>query len=117
MPPMPISRRWIGHRTWASTFSSSRPKTPFARADAAELKRNAAAVIARYFPDAPELYARRGWTLPTSLGRVYDAGRAERRIGFRCRTGFAEVLDALREGRELPFVHDPSYLPPKQLGS
>jgi len=91
-------------------------KTPFARADAAELKRNAAAVIARYFPDAPELYARRGWTLPTSLGRVYDAGRAERRIGFRCRTGFAEVLDALREDRELPFVHDPSYLPPKQLG-
>jgi nucleoside-diphosphate-sugar epimerase len=91
-------------------------KTPFGRADATELKRNAAAVIARYFPDAPALYQRRGWTLPVSLGRVYDAGQAERRMGFSCRTGFAEVLDALREGRELPFVHDPSYLPPKELG-
>jgi UDP-glucose 4-epimerase len=91
-------------------------RTPFVRADAVELKRNAAAVIERYFPDAPALYARRGWTLPTSVGRVYDAGRAERRMGFRCRTGFAEVLDALRERRELPFVHDPSYVPPKELG-
>jgi nucleoside-diphosphate-sugar epimerase len=91
--------------------------SPFARADAAALKRDAAAVITRHFPDAPELFARRGWVLPASIERVYDAGHAARKMGFRCRTGFAEVLDAVRGGRELPFVHDPSYVPRKELQS
>ncbi|WP_284947491.1 NAD-dependent epimerase/dehydratase family protein [Acidisoma cladoniae] len=95
------------------TFILSAP-TPFDRADASELKRDASAVIARYFPDAPMLYAKRGWTLPASLGRVYDWRHAERRLGFRCSTGFAEVLNALREGRAMPFAHDPSYLSPKE---
>jgi nucleoside-diphosphate-sugar epimerase len=88
--------------------------TPFERTEAQELRRDAAAVVARHFPDAPELYAQRGWTLPTSLDRVYDASHAERRLGFRCGTGFAEVLDSLREGRLLPFIHDPSYVSPKE---
>lgn len=96
------------------TFILSAP-TPFDRAEAAELKHDAVAVITRHFPDAPVLYAERGWTLPASLGRVYDASHAERRLGFRCRTGFAEVLGALRQGCDLPFTHDPSYLPPKEL--
>lgn len=86
--------------------------TPFSRSDVHELKTDARAVIARYFPDAPGLYAARGWTLPATIGRVYDASHAERRLGFRCQTGFAEVLDALREGRDLPFAHDPSYTSP-----
>jgi UDP-glucose 4-epimerase len=89
--------------------------TPFARDDVAALKRDAAGVIARYFPDAPALYARRGWTLPASIGRVYDAGLAERELGFRCATGFADVLAALRAGRDPPVAHDPTYLPPKEL--
>jgi nucleoside-diphosphate-sugar epimerase len=95
------------------TFILSAP-TPFSRADVAELKTHAKAVVARYFPDAAELYAARGWTLPATIGRVYDAGHAERRLGFRCRTGFAEVLAALRDGTPLPFAHDPTYIPPKE---
>lgn len=90
--------------------------TPFRSGDAAALKRDARAVIARLFPDAAELYARRGWILPASIGRVYDSGRAAEALGFRCRTGFAEVLDALRAGRDLPFAHDPAYVPPKEIG-
>lgn len=86
--------------------------TPFARSDVAALKADAAAVIARYFPDAPELYARAGWVLPRSIGRVYDAARAERVLGFRCETDFAAILVALRSGAPLPFVHDPSYAGP-----
>jgi hypothetical protein len=35
-------------------------------------------------------------------------------MGFRCRTGFADVLDALWEGSQLPFTHDPTYVPPKE---
>ncbi|KPF66321.1 oxidoreductase [alpha proteobacterium AAP81b] len=90
--------------------------TPFARADAAELKRDAAVVIARCFPDAPALYAARGWTLPASIGRVYDAGHAERRLGFRAATSFAKVLAALRTGAPLPFAHDPAYQSPVLAG-
>jgi nucleoside-diphosphate-sugar epimerase len=88
--------------------------TPFARDEAAALKRNARAVIARHFPDAGALYAERGWTLPTSLDRVYDAGRITRELGFRCETDFAAVLDALRTGAALPFAHDPAYVSPQQ---
>jgi len=96
------------------TFVVSAP-TPFRREDADALKRDAPSVIARCFPDAAELYARRGWTLPRSIGRVYDAAKAERLLGFRCRTDFASVLDALRSGGELPFEHDPDYVSPQQL--
>jgi nucleoside-diphosphate-sugar epimerase len=89
--------------------------TPFTRDEAIDLKRDARAVIARHFPDAPALFAARGWVLPTRIGRVYDASVAERDLGFRCRTGFAEVLAALRGGTELPFAHDPSYVSPKEI--
>jgi nucleoside-diphosphate-sugar epimerase len=87
--------------------------TPFQRAEAAALKRDAPAVIARRFPEAAALYARRGWALPASLGRVYDAGHAERALGFRCRTDFGAILDAMRSGRPLPFIHDPGYVSPR----
>jgi len=62
------------------TFILSAP-TPFARDEAAELKRDPAGVIARRFPDAADLYAARGWVLPESIDRIYDAARAERVLG------------------------------------
>jgi len=95
------------------TFILSAPP-PFIPADCEELLRDAPAVIARYFPEAPALYARMGWSLPASLDRVYDPARAERRLGFRCRTDFAAILDAITRGGELPFAHDPSYVSPKE---
>jgi nucleoside-diphosphate-sugar epimerase len=88
--------------------------TPFDRSDAEELRKDAAAVVARHFPDAPALYSRRGWRLPTSIGRVYDSSRAQRSLGFRCRTDFGRVLDSLRTGGRLPFAHDPTYVSPNQ---
>ncbi len=95
------------------TFILSAP-TPFVRADAMALKRDAAAVITRYFPEAPTLFAERGWVLPTTIGRVYDSSAAERRLGFRCQTDFASALSAMREQRELPVRHDASYISPKE---
>lgn len=68
---------------------------PFARSDAEALIRDAPAVTARCFPLYPELYARRGWTMFDSIDRVYDPSRAAARLGFVCRTGFAQVLEAL----------------------
>lgn len=87
--------------------------TPFTRAHAAALKLDAAAVIRTLFPDAEALFAARGWRLPESIGRVYDASLAERELGFRCRTDFAAVLDAMRAGAPLPFIDDPGYVSPK----
>jgi nucleoside-diphosphate-sugar epimerase len=86
--------------------------TPFDRADAPRLKTEAPAVIARHFPDAATLYAARGWTLPATIGRVYDAAAIGRDLGFRCETDFAAILAALREGAPLPFAHDPAYTSP-----
>lgn len=95
------------------TFLLSAPP-PFRREEAEELFRDAPAVVARHFPDAAELYAGAGWSLPASIDRVYDPGRAERVLGFRCRTDFAAVLAALRGGARLPFAHDPNYVSPKE---
>ena len=95
------------------TFILSAPP-PFAEEDCEELLHDAPSAIARYFPEAPALYARAGWSLPASLDRVYDPAKAQALLGFRCRTDFGSVLQALAEDRPLPFAHDPSYVSPKE---
>jgi UDP-glucose 4-epimerase len=69
--------------------------TPFVPSDCAALIEDAPAVVARYFPQYPALYAKRGWTMFDHIDRVYSAARIERRLGFRCRTSFADVLQRL----------------------
>ncbi|MER8722965.1 NAD(P)-dependent oxidoreductase [Mesorhizobium sp. M0751] len=66
--------------------------TPFQPDDCAALIADAPSVIARYFPDYPALYAKKGWTMFSSIDRVYDASRARDRLGFVCKTSFADVL-------------------------
>src|SRR5687768_17520864 len=46
---------------------------PFSPDDAEALVGDAPGVIARYFPNAGELYARAGWRLPSHIDRVYDS--------------------------------------------
>jgi len=75
------------------------PRTPFTRTDCAELIVDAPAVVRRHFPEYPAIYARLGWTMFQSIDRVYDATRAFERMGFACRTGFAEKLAALQAGQ------------------
>jgi nucleoside-diphosphate-sugar epimerase len=87
---------------------------PFAPEEAEALAGDAAAAVARHFPEAPTLYARAGWKLPATIDRVYDPARAEARLAFRSRTDFAAVLRALADGAPLPFVHDPLYVSPKE---
>lgn len=86
--------------------------TPFEPEDAAALQSDAAFVIRRRFPEAEALYARAGWRLPRSIGRVYDGRRIARELDFRYETEFANVLDALREGRPPPVDHDAGYRSP-----
>ena len=86
--------------------------SPFSRADAMALKLDAPSVINREFPDAAKLFAQKGWQLPASISRVYDARRARTQLGFECKTSFGSILEALRCGRDLPFTHDPAFMSP-----
>jgi UDP-glucose 4-epimerase len=70
-------------------------KTPFQREDCKELLHNAPAVVARYFPEYEDIYARKGWSMFHSIDRVYDAGKMERRLGFVCQTGFTSALQQM----------------------
>ena len=94
------------------TFILSAPP-PFIEADCEQLLHDAPAVIARYFPEAAAIYRQRGWSLPRHLDRVYVPARAEALLGFRARTDFAAILQALSRNDDLPFVHDPTYVSPK----
>lgn len=93
------------------TFILSAP-TPFRPHEGAELKADAAAAIARHFPDAPALYAARGWSLPATIDRVYDSSASAHRLGMRYRSDFASLLAALRSGGALPFEHDSNFVSP-----
>lgn len=95
------------------TYIVSAPP-PFSRADLAELKCDAPTVVTRYFSEAATLYARRGWTLPRTIGRIYDPAAIERDLGFRCAIDFRAVLDALAADSTMPFAHDAAYLSPKE---
>jgi len=72
--------------------------TPFTRADAAELGRDAAAVLGRHVPEFPSVYAARGWTMLPTLDRVYDNGRARRLLGWQPRYDFRSALAAVAAG-------------------
>jgi UDP-glucose 4-epimerase len=67
-------------------------RTPFSRDDCEALIHDAPAVVARYFPRYRGIYDRLGWTMFPSIDRVYDSTKAAKRLGFACRTGFAEKL-------------------------
>jgi len=73
-------------------------RTPFHREDCEQLLHDAPSVVARYYPDYPAIYDRLGWTMFDSIDRVYDSGKAARRLGFTCRTGFGETLKELERG-------------------
>lgn len=74
--------------------------TPFRRDDAAALGVDAAAVLARYYPDYPALYARAGWRMLPALDRVYDNTRARELLGWRPKYDFAHVLRSLAAGED-----------------
>jgi len=70
-------------------------KTPFRREDCQALLHDAPAVVEKYFPEYPEIYQRKGWTMFQSIDRVYDASRIEQRLGFVCQVNFGRALQEL----------------------
>jgi UDP-glucose 4-epimerase len=71
-------------------------RTPFRESDCEALIKNAPKVVERYFPEYPEIYRKLGWTMFPAIDRVYVAQKLEQKLGFVCRTGFAQELERLR---------------------
>jgi UDP-glucose 4-epimerase len=71
---------------------------PFSRDDLAELRRDAAAVVHRLFPDCATLYAERGWSLFPRIDRVYVNARARAELGWQPHHDFRHVLTCLENG-------------------
>lgn len=74
--------------------------TPFNESELAELRRDAAAVLARHCPDYLAEYQRRGWRMFDSLDRVYVNRLAREQLGWQPRHDFAHVLASLKSARD-----------------
>ena len=68
---------------------------PFDRDEAEELGRNAPSVLARHFPQYEAQYARKGWRMFASIGRVYDNDRARRVLGWEPEYSFERAIKCL----------------------
>lgn len=69
--------------------------TPFSRDEAADLGRDAPAVLKKHFPQFEALYESRGWKMFDSLDRVYDSSLARQVLGWEPRFTFEAALDSL----------------------
>lgn len=75
--------------------------TPFTRADTPQLRTDAAAVIRRVAdPRTAEVFAQRGWQMPSDIERVYDNERARTELGWEPRYTFDAGIAALAAGKE-----------------
>jgi UDP-glucose 4-epimerase len=74
--------------------------TPFTRADLPGLRDDAPAVVRRLFPGYEAEYARRGWRMFPSIGRVYVNSRARADLDWTPRHDFRAVLEALEAGQD-----------------
>ena len=74
--------------------------TPFSPADTEGLRDDAPAVVRRLFPGYEAVYARRGWRMFPSVGRVYVNARARAELGWSPRYDFRAVLDAVAAGED-----------------
>jgi UDP-glucose 4-epimerase len=74
--------------------------TPFSKADLAELRVNAPAVLRRIIPDYEAEYARRGWKMFPHVDRVYVNDKARTELGWQPRYDFRYVLNRLTAGED-----------------
>lgn len=66
--------------------------SPFQKEDLIDLKRDALNVIAKYYPEAIELYERNHWTFPKSIDRVYCSDKAKDMLSYRPKFTFEYLV-------------------------
>ncbi len=74
--------------------------TPFNRIDTADLGIDAPAVVKRYVPDYQTEYARRGWAMFPTIGRIYDNTHARELLGWVPRYDFQHVVEQLGNNQD-----------------
>jgi UDP-glucose 4-epimerase len=74
--------------------------TPFERGDASELCGGADRVVARHVAAYAGEYARRGWSMPNSIDRVYVNERARARLNWEPKYDFGYLIERLRAGED-----------------
>lgn len=72
--------------------------TPFTQADLTTLRQDPAEVVANHYPGFAESYAKLGFRMFDSIGRVYDNARARRDLDWRPTYDFARILAQLDAG-------------------
>jgi nucleoside-diphosphate-sugar epimerase len=75
--------------------------TPFRPEDLAELRVNAAAVVARRIPRYADAYARRNWRMFPGIDRVYVNERARQELGWQPEYDFQRIVDLLAAGADI----------------
>ncbi len=76
---------------------SSQP--PFRQTEGEELKHNAAGVILRHFPWVKEEFAKRGWSLPQTIDRVYVIEKATKLLGYVPSYNFSQWFQPNRSAK------------------
>jgi UDP-glucose 4-epimerase len=74
--------------------------TPFRREDLQELRVDAPSAVRRRVPSYEGEYARRGWTMFPSIGRVYVNDRARNELGWQPRYDFSAIVERLGAGAD-----------------
>jgi UDP-glucose 4-epimerase len=69
--------------------------TPFQRGDAPALGVDTSAVLTKYYPDFPALFAKAGWKMLPTLDRVYVNDKARQLLGWAPKYDFRHVLRCL----------------------
>lgn len=87
--------------------------SPFQPADLGKLKQDAAALIREKLPTLAAAYDQLGWTLPTSIDRVYSGAKANRLLGyepvFTVQHLLAEALAQMSTAEDgSPYLQPPS---------
>jgi len=75
--------------------------TPFQKSDLVQLGTDAKSVIAQYYPEYPEIYARLNWQMFSSIDRVYCNQKAKRELLWSPKYTFGYILNRLEQG--LPY--------------
>jgi UDP-glucose 4-epimerase len=74
--------------------------TPLQRADCAQLRTDAPAVVRRVVPQYEAAYEQRGWRMFDSIERVYDSSRARAELGWAPRYDFGRAIELLAAGED-----------------
>jgi UDP-glucose 4-epimerase len=66
--------------------------SPFHKEDLPILKFSPFEVIIKYYPEAEEIYKKKGWTFPNTIDRVYSSDKARAIFGYRPKYTFDFLL-------------------------